>query len=83
MCGCRTSNRVVCALFSTTFFRVRIDLKKAVEDGARFHKALLDVSFDIGSYDMNKPVEFEKERLETLVKAFRNSFETEAALSRG
>jgi hypothetical protein len=64
-------------------FSSRIDLKKAVEDGARFHKALLDVSFDIGSYDMNKPVEFEKERLETLVKAFRNSFETEAALSRG
>ncbi|CAM9789294.1 unnamed protein product [Phaeothamnion confervicola] len=57
-------------------FSGRIDLAKAAEDGARFHRALAGVSFDIGSYNMNKPSSLEPERLDEMLKSFEASFES-------
>lgn len=56
-------------------FYGRIDHRKAASDGARFHQALVDVSFDIGVYDMADPSKFERERLGTLTRTFEASFE--------
>lgn len=57
-------------------FSGRIDLKKAADDGARFYKALGDVSFDIGIYNMSDPSVFELDRLPTLLRTFLASFES-------
>jgi hypothetical protein len=54
-------------------FRGDFDAKKAAADGARFHKALADLSFDIGSYDMAKPERFEAGWIEAAVRALEES----------
>jgi hypothetical protein len=54
-------------------FSGRIDLEKARDDGARFKRALAELSFDIGSYDMNNPENCTAVDLKTVVAAFESS----------
>ncbi len=51
----------------------RFDAEKASRDGARFHRALADISFDLGRYDMARPEIFDAKRLEAAVRALEES----------
>ena len=48
-----------------------VDREKAQRDGARFHQALQDVSFDLGEYDMSDVETYEAER----IPAFQSTLE--------
>lgn len=63
-------------------FEGKFDPRKAAIDGARFHKALAEMSFDIGSYDMSKPEQFELGWIEAAVNALEESLmDSQAAVS--
>lgn len=60
-------------------FSARTDLARAKDDGARFKRALTELSFDIGAYDTNNPERFNAVDLNTVVAALESSFEAVAA----
>jgi hypothetical protein len=53
----------------------RFDSAKAARDGARFFRALSELSFDIGDYDMAKPESFSAAAMAKAVQALEESLD--------